>query len=534
MKSIPMKFVKIIIGIVLLVIYAAMIFVFMAANMEHYTAFMHSDIASEALLSTVIYEQGAFLPETWVVASAIHLITAPNLAALIYPLTGFNLQISMGIACCIMMIILQAVVFAYMRQIGFSNIEALAVLLIVLSLTKAQDHTQVMILLYAMDYVSHIITCFIMLMLYNHNMKKGKLGIFAVLLATGIAVINGFQGMHASLFLYWPLVGVEIVRQIISLIKKHKLTRWDISVWVCAEAVLTLLVNFFSAVYDPAPTRNIRHAFEKFMAEVVPALHDTVISGRLIVITVAILVMAAVGYAIAIGRLVKDDGLGGEQAGDAASSEDDAKAEDSKVIKPIFLWSTLCFPASAVIVFILTTFTTSLVASRYFIMLVYAVATGAMMLVRYFPSWVKAICGVVLAVYAVVAVSSFYKGLIVEDYSENSDFYKVYAWMRDNGYDYGYSTFDNANSITVMGNNTVKVRCVNNMYDMEGSRWLTDVSWYPPMKDPSGETCYVVSDANMEDFKGFLKRFNPTIVREEDLGYFDVYVLDHDYTVWER
>ena len=40
--------------------------------------------------------------------------------------------------------------------------------------------------------------------------------------------------------------------------------------------------------------------------------------------------------------------------------------------------------------------------------------------------------------------------------------------------------------------------------------------------------------ANMEDFKGFLKRFNPTIVREEDLGYFDVYVLDHDYTVWER
>ena len=85
-----------------------------------------------------------------------------------------------------------------------------------------------------------------------------------------------------------------------------------------------------------------------------------------------------------------------------------------------------------------------------------------------------------------------------------------------------------------MGNNTVKVRCVNNMYDMEGSRWLTDVSWYPPMKDPSGKTCYIVSDANMEDFKGFLKRFNPTIVREEDLGYFDVYVLDHDYTVWER
>ena len=106
--------------------------------------------------------------------------------------------------------------------------------------------------------------------------------------------------------------------------------------------------------------------------------------------------------------------------------------------------------------------------------------------------------------------------------------------MTENGYTYGYTTFDYANYITVMGNNAVKVRAVNNMAEMAGCKWLSDTTWYPPVKSQEGETCYIVSEAMTEDFNVFLETYEPEIVNTEEVGKFVIYVLDHDYTLWER
>lgn len=512
MKSGIMKHLNRIICIVLLIVLAIMIVVFIDANVNHYTAGMQSDIASEALFSALMYERGTYRPDTWYMSSAIHLITVPNLSALIYPLTGFNLNLSMGIACSIMLCIMFALMYLYLRDMDFSVAESTAAVLIVFSITKAQSELQVMTMLYAMDYVSHFITLFIILLLYNRALRNGRIRIWMVLLSFFLAIINGIQGMHACLFCYLPLLAAEFLRQVTSLIRERKTDNPAVSVWVFVLTVTTLLTNKLSGVYNPSPSRNIRHAFEKLVNEVIPSVKRVMFSGRLTAVAALLLIMAVVFYVLAIVRLIR--------------STDREKDHN--------LWSTLVFPVDFFICLFMTTFTTSQVADRYYIMLIYAVAVGAVMMSRSFPDWGRSAFGIIVLIYSAVALLSFYQTLIVDDDSQETPAYSVYKWMRDNGYEYGYSTFEHANYITVMGNNTVKVRCVNNMRDMEGSKWLSDTQWYPPYKDASGETCYIVSQYMQDDFDGFLAEYDPVIVRTENLGYYTVYVLDHDYTVWER
>jgi hypothetical protein len=121
-----------------------------------------------------------------------------------------------------------------------------------------------------------------------------------------------------------------------------------------------------------------------------------------------------------------------------------------------------------------------------------------------------------------------------DDSSFDTDAYKAAAWMMENGYEYGYSTFDHANYITAMANDAVKVRAVNNMDDMEGCKWLTDSNWYPPVKGADGATCYVVTPHLMEDFERFLERYKPEVLAVGEAGDYTIYVLNRDYTVWER
>lgn len=512
MKPGFMKYLNKIICIALVAVLAMMVWVFVDANINHYTAGMQSDIASEALFSALMYERGTYRPDTWYISSAIHVITVPNLSALIYPLTGFNLNLSMGIACSIMLCFMLVLMYFYLRKMDFKVAESIAAILIIFSLTRAQSEIQVMIMLYAMDYISHFITLFIILLMYNQSLKNGRLKIWMVVASAALAIVNGIQGMHACLFCYLPLLGAEFIRQFISFVRNRKFERLSVSIWAFGLTVTTLVTNKLSGVYNPSPSRNIRHALEKFVGEVLPSVKSTLFSGSLAGIAALLLIMAVVSYCLVIVKLIKN------------------KDQDNDY----YLWSTLVFPIDFFICLIMTTFTTSQVADRYYIMLIFAVAIGAVMLVRNFPDWGKALAFIVVAAYSCCAFVSFYHALILEDHSQETIEYAAFKWMQDNGYEYGYSTFEHANLITVMGNNTVKVRCVNNMRDLEGSKWLSDTLWYPPYKDASGETCYLVSDYMQDDFDGFLAEYNPEVVRVEKVGYYTVYVLDHDYTVWER
>ena len=105
--------------------------------------------------------------------------------------------------------------------------------------------------------------------------------------------------------------------------------------------------------------------------------------------------------------------------------------------------------------------------------------------------------------------------------------------MEEHRYEHGYSTFNNANTITVISNNRVKVRAVDNMYDLHGCKWLTDMSWYPPTKSSEGATVYIVVTDWQPDFDMFLDETAPGIIEQTTIGDYNIYVLDHDYTIWE-
>ena len=130
-----MKKLSIVITTLLAAVFIALVFIHIDINVNHYLAQMDADIASDTILTEVLYDNGFVTPDTWVGSTEVCVISAPNLAAFIYPLVGQNMNLSMGIACSIMMLLLLAVMMVYFKQIGFNWNEILASLIVLFSLS---------------------------------------------------------------------------------------------------------------------------------------------------------------------------------------------------------------------------------------------------------------------------------------------------------------------------------------------------------------------------------------------------------------
>ena len=492
-------------GLLALVLFS-LISIFVCANIFHYTAYMEADIASETLFVEVMYESGSINPSTWI-SSTGHRIMAPtDLAVLIYPLVGYDFQLALGSACCIMMLFVLLSMYLYMKEAGFSVAEILGAEVLAISLTTPGEQVQKMLFLYAAYYTDQVISLFFTLFIYEKFKKKGSLSLPGVVVSAALAILNGLQGYQGLLYCYFPIMAAEIIRIFAGFIKKEKIKEIYLSVWTFVITAISLATSLVTGVYSPESGRNIRHAPEKFLEEVLPAICNIFSSGRLPWLTIIFIVLAIAGYIFA------------------------AAGKKSK-----FRWNSLSFILSVCGYVFVTTFTTNMVSERYYMMIIFAIAVG----VSYFAKSiskvdVKRIIAVSVIIYGVFAAADFYKTLIVDDNSETSDQYLVAMWMEDNGYTYGYSTFDHANYITVMSNNAVKVRSVNNMADMEGCKWLTDMTWYPPIKSSDGETCYIITSYLEDDFNKFLAEYNPQVVETAEIGRYMIYVLDKDYTLWER
>ncbi|RKM59497.1 hypothetical protein D6856_09770 [Butyrivibrio sp. XB500-5] len=514
------------------------------ADLGHYTARMDADIASETLLGVRIFENGFRQPDTWVVSTHNYVIMAPNLASFIYPIVGKNMNLAMGLAIVILFLLMAWLMYVCLNEVGLSHVGVISAMILSFSLMRTSDDIQQMIFLYAAYYVVHFITLFLLLILYNRAIKKDKVSLWVFGLTLLLSFLNGLQGMHAALFCYMPLLGVEIVRRFVSFIKKEKQSNFKILGWLLSTAFLSVFATKIVGSYTLGASRNIRHAGEKFVEYVWPFFLDVISFENMPVLVALFCVLAAVGYFFMIKELL----TGGKEslagAGAPASSP---------------FWSMLAFPFGVIVCMLSSTFTTAEAAPRYYVMILFVVGVGVALFMHFLKELlekrncklaeskagnrsgkgVMAIAGyVVLAVAALVIVYGtdkayiFNKDLIVNDNSSDWATAKVARWMEDHGYEYGYSTFNHANPITVMSNNKVKVRAVNSMKEMQGAKWLSDKTWYPPYRSSEGPTCYIVSDSGDEDFAEFLAAQQPTIIEEDDVEGYAIYVLDHDYTVW--
>ena len=515
------------------------------ADLGHYTARMDADIASETLLGVRIFENGFRQPDTWVVSTHNYVIMAPNLASFIYPIVGKNMNLAMGLAIVILFLLMAWLMYVCLNEVGLSHVGVISAMILSFSLMRTSDDIQQMIFLYAAYYVVHFITLFLLLILYNRAIKKDKVSLWVFGLTLLLSFLNGLQGMHAALFCYMPLLGVEIVRRFVSFIKKEKQSNFKILGWLLSTAFLSVFATKIVGSYTLGASRNIRHAGEKFVEYVWPFFLDVISFENMPVLVALFCVLAAVGYFFMIKELL----TGGKEHAPACAG---APASSP-------FWSMLAFPFGVIVCMLSSTFTTAEAAPRYYVMILFVVGVGVALFMHFLKELlekrncklaeskagnrsgkgVMAIAGyVVLAVAALVIVYGtdkaygFNKDLIVNDNSSDCATAKVANWMEDHGYEYGYSTFNHANPITVMSNNKVKVRAVNSMKEMQGAKWLSDKTWYPPYRSSEGPTCYIVSDSGDEDFAEFLAAQQPTIIEEDDVEGYSIYVLDHDYTVW--
>lgn len=495
-------------------------------NIAHYTSAMEADVASEAVFVTSLYDNHFIEPDTWYESTACRLISSPNFAALIYPLVGENMNFAMGISCSLLMVGLAVVMLLYFGQIGLGVGGSLSALLLVFCLGSIDGESEKMLFLFASYYVSHFITMFLILMLYNRALKDGKVNNVIWITSLYIAFLNGIQGMHGCIFCYFPLIVTEVLRMLVYLVKakrqrmsgttetfllKRLIKRYEFLLWTLAMTALSLFTTKIFGAGNVSTTRNLRHAPEKFVSVVWP-LVCRVLNFQASPVLVTLLVAGAIaGYIWTIKRLLSDDRLG----------------------NAFLYWSTLAFPISLVLWIFLSTFTTFEAASRYYLSLLFAVSIGNGLLVSYLGAASVPVLAIII-VYGSTTLPMLEKNYIENDRSFDTDAYKAAAWMMENGYEYGYSTFDHANYITAMANDEVKVRAVNSMDDMEGCKWLTDSDWYPPVKSTEGATCYIVTPYLMEDFANFMNRYEPEVIEVGQADDYTIYVLDHDYTVWER
>ena len=504
-------------NISLATVLAMLVLLYIDVNVAHYCTQMDADIASEAVLASDIAGSGFLVPDTWVSSTEDRVISTPNLAALLYPIVGNNMNLAMGISCSIMMVILLAVMAVYFVQAGFELREISLIFVILLAVSDINTENQSILFLWACYYVSNFISLFINLIIYNSLIKNKKIQIIPLILSVVLALLNGLQGMRGCLYCYFPLVAMEIVRAFVFFINKRKYEKLAL-IWLAALAVINYAVAKVAGPDALGASRNIRHAGEKFISEVVPSL-NSVINYRLVPVLVVITcILAVVGYCLTLKKLACE-----------IRNYDDCESGNRQGILGTFA------PVASLLICILsTTFTTVEVAPRYFITELFIVSIGMALFSRVFGEKIKVIVAACALIIGLFSLRYYYDGLIKGDNSRNTDESKVSVWMQENGYEYGYATFDYANSITTYSNNSVKVRSVNSMSEMEGCKWLSDSRWYPPTKSSDGECCYIATEYSESDLKTFIDKNNVQVVDEEEIGIFRVFVFDHDYTVWER
>lgn len=506
----PMSKTSKIIDAVLCLVAAALtiwiVLIFADANINHYTAYMDADVAGETLLAKACWENGGWQPDTWFMSTGREIFAAARLAPFIYPYVEYNLNLSMGIACTIMVIALVGCMLFFNFEIGLTLKESLIMLILSLTMAVPAGSIHKMLYLYGVMYLGLFITMFFVMAVYARSLRLKKLSLLSII-SLALAVINGLQGMHASVFIFMPLLGTEILRRLVLLLQKKK----DEAKFVSAFAVILAIAAMAAAIFwgthmDGDTSRNIRHAPEKFLQEVWPSFMEVLSIDRMKYLVMFLVGFGILGVVVALWHFKETPSL----------------------------WGVLIIPVELMVVILSTTFSTVDVAPRYFLTEIFLVATGVALLLHYLDPRVASIIAVIVIVFGVHSAIVFDKALIKEDHSEDTTYMEMVKWMEKNGYEYGYSSFDHASTMTVISNDKVKIRQLNSFEDLSAMKWLSDATWYPPIKDDQGATCYVVSKSYEDEFKKFLTDNTPTIANQQQFGDFTIYVLDKDYTYLEQ
>lgn len=485
--------------------------IFIGANVFHYINYMDSDIASDTLLTEVLYQNNYRTPDTWYGSMERCVISAPNFAALLYPFL-MDLNLSMGIACSALFIVLITVMFLYYRKMSYSIYAALIAALIPMILSRDAHNVLEMIILYAAYYVSHLIILYIMIILYSHVLRIGRVTIPVYLLTLSLAILGGLQGMHVIVFAFAPIAGAEVLRLLTEYIYDRKFYQKSITIWTMAVFVTSFLVTSLTGSDSSDKHRNIRHSIEKFTQIIFPQIRGVIsIDGNNKFWVTALCIIGVIGYILLIRDTIKE------------TKNDHDRLTDK--------WAMIPFIISFLIMIFSLTFTVTDSATRYYIMQMFIIGTGTGYVFRYIRNVVlEAGIVAIVTMVAILSIEADYNLYFDDNVIYNADKYRVVNWLEDNNYTDGYAVFDIANMLSVVSNNKVHIRSVDNMSNLNPCKWLTYAEWYKPYTMKDDHIVYiVVTDNDNEKFKAYLGQQEYNLIDYTEIGIYRLYVIDQDF-----
>lgn len=506
---------KILTGVLLLGIFTFLALI-CVTNLLHFNYKINADLASDVILGKLIWESKEIVPSTWYIAEEARIICTPDLTALFYGLTH-RMTLSAGLSCSVMSVLILLGALFFGKSIGFNVRENL--LFGFLCLMIPMDFVILeLFYLFASYYAIHIVISFFTLGIYIRTIKEERLDRVSAVVTVFLAFVLGVQGARGILVLYGPLFGMEVIRQLYRWYCGKEKKKIDISIclWVVIQLVVSFLGMLSPVSVGQELSRNIRNGFRKLLTVVLPDMGKAIgfesrfLSER---VSAAILLLAAMFLlAELIYRMYR--------------KEEIRPAE----------WGYLVICSTPAVAAFMVAFTTVESSERYYFQSVFVMACSVILLFRKSNVPVKIKRGMKAAVCVAVillTVTHFvdiYLPILRSEEPPANELYEVVHYMEENGFKTGYSTFDKANTMTVISDGRVRVAAVNSLSEMDICKWMTSTNWYVPNIPFESETVYIIPEPKMGDFEVFLQSHEEDVRFETQIGEFFIYSSDYNFS----
>lgn len=516
---------KKIIYLFLLIILIGIILVLCSINLFHYTHEMDADIAADTQLGRLMWQYKAIKPDSWIASTETILLCPSLLSSLIYGLTG-NMNFSMGLSCSLMLCIMMFLLYRLCRNIDFSPIASLMACITFLVLPGSTRNQQI-ICLFAAYYSVHIITVFLALISYIKIMKNPDKKYASAIICILFSLILAMQGMRCALVLTAPFFGMILLRELLFLIKyKHfsfKNKSYRHTFIFSVILIFSSILGFFSPYSVPVDTsRNIRHALDKFIDSVLPAIKDclnltsdnsavTVFNYIFVIITIASLVIII----FMTLKILKNE-----------KSEDEHITIDNSSLEAFCI---VFFFISVIVTIIMCTFTTTEVAPRYFFMYYLLGGFAIAYIFTHINNIGKYIFPVLIVIYSVLIVTSYYIPVLSSD-TNDGEIEQIVSYMQEHNCYYGYSSFSSAATLSVRSNDRIQIAALDDFELMNISKWQTDTNWYVPNLPTNMPTAYIIHRSWSDDFIPTLESHSDIILIGETENYI-IYYSDTNYSI---
>ena len=496
------------------------IFIFLtlicATNLFHFNYRINADTASDVILGRLIWESKEIIPSTWYIAEETRIICTPDLTALFYGLTH-RMTLSAGLSCSVMSILILLGALYFGNSIGFTVRENL--LFGFLCLMIPMDFIILeLFYLFASYYAIHIVILFFTLGTYIRAIREERLNWVSVVVTVLLALALGVQGARGVLVLYGPLFGMEVIRHLYRWYcsREKKKNDFFISLWVVSLLAVSFLGMLSPVSVGQEFSRNIRNGFRKLLTAVLPDMGKAIgFGGRFVLerVSAALLLLAAL-FLLA-GLLYR--------------------MYRKEEIQPVE-WGYLVVCSTPAVSAFMVAFTTVDSSERYYFQFVFVMAYSVILLFRKTNLSGKLKRGMNVGVCLVIVILTvmhfvdIYLPILRAEEPPVDELYEVVHYLEENGFRNAYSTFDKANTMTVISDGEIRVASVDSLSKMDVCKWMTSTDWYVPNVPFESETAYIIPDSKMGDFEEFLRRHEEDVRFETQIGEIFIYSSDYNFS----